>query len=134
MQVSLYTANVPLQIADLPPQFPELADTDTSVYIPASGAGQIGAPIHVRLVAVTDVPLLPTQVTVGGVIVESATPIAGTVPQLSVYVIELLLGRGIVLELEFKIVLELDFKTELELGSSAGHSSLNCPPWPGQME
>ena len=108
-QVSVYvtgaaTVNVPLQVAVLPLQFPELADTDTSLYVPAAGLLQVGAPVQLR-------PLLtavPLQVTVGGVIGVPTVPDEGTLAQASVYVmLELLLGKEL-LELEELLELLLD--------------------------
>jgi hypothetical protein len=73
------TVNVPLHVAVLPLQFPELADTDTLLYVPAAGVLQFGAPVQLR-------PLLtvvPLQVTVGAVIAAPAVPVAGTLEQAS---------------------------------------------------
>jgi hypothetical protein len=93
-QVSVYvtgagaTVKVPPQVAVLPLQFPELADTDTLLYVPAAGLVQFNVVgVQVRPVA-TAVPL---QVTAGGVIAVPAVPDAGTLAQASVYVITLLL-------------------------------------------
>jgi len=84
------TANVPLQLAVFPLQFPELAATDTSLYVPIVGLDQVGAPVQLRpLLTAVDVPLLLTQVTAGAVIAVPAVPVVGTLAQLSVYVIGL---------------------------------------------
>ena len=73
------TVNVPLQVAVLPLQFPELAATDTLLYVPAAGLLQVGAPVQVRPL-VTAVPL---QVTAGEVIAVPAVPVEGTAAQVS---------------------------------------------------
>jgi len=91
-QVSVYvtgaaTVNVPLQVADFPLQFPELVDTDTPLYVPATGLFQLGAPVQLRLLLTGVVMLLlPLQVTVGAVIAVPAVPVEGTLAQVSVYV------------------------------------------------
>ena len=103
------TVNVPLQVAVFPLQFPELADTDTLLYVPATGLPQVGAPVQLRpLLTVVDVLLLPLQVTVGAVIAVPAMPEVGTLAQASEYVmLELLLGKEL-LELEELLELLLD--------------------------
>jgi len=86
----VFTINVPLQVEVLPLQLPELAATDMLVYVPPTRSlqfGALGTPVQVRsLVTDVDVPLLPVQVTAGDVIAVPAEPIAGTLPQVSVYV------------------------------------------------
>jgi len=78
------TVNVPLQVADLPLQFPELADTDMPLYVPITGLFQFGAFVQLRPF-LTDIPL---QVTIGGVIVAPTMPVEGTAAQVSVYAAE----------------------------------------------
>ena len=76
------TVNVPPQVAVFPLQLPELASTDTLLYVPTAGLFQVGAPVQLR-------PLLtavPLQVTTGAVIAVPAVPVVGTLAQVSVYV------------------------------------------------
>jgi len=92
-------------VAVLPLQFPELAYTDTSLYVPAAGLLQLGAPVQLR-------PLLtavPLQVTVGAAIAVPAVPEVGTLAQANVYVM-----LGLLLELLLNVELEL-VATEEEL-------------------
>jgi hypothetical protein len=76
--------NVPLQVADLPLQFPELADTDMPLYVPISGLSQSGALIQSKPLLIST----PLQATVGGVIVMPVIPVEGTAAQVSVYATE----------------------------------------------
>jgi len=73
------TVNVPPQVAVLPLQSPELADTDMPLYVPITGLFQFGAFVQLRPLP-TAVPL---QVTVGGVIVVPTKPVEGTAAQVS---------------------------------------------------
>jgi len=72
------TVNVP-QLAVLPLQVPELADTDT-LYVPAVGLLQVGA--FVQLIPLLTVE--PLHCTVGGVIAVPAVPVEGKPVQVSV--------------------------------------------------
>jgi hypothetical protein len=111
MGVEADTVKVPLQVAVLPAQLPELAEIDMLLYVPATGVDQFGAPVQAR-------PLLtatPLQVTAGGVIAVPAVPDEGTLAQARVYVITLLLlGTTELLLGTFELLLDCA-TAELEL-------------------
>jgi hypothetical protein len=112
-----------LQVAVFPLQFPELADTDMSVYIPPSGLLQTGAFVQLRPL-VTDVePALPVQVTAGAVIALPSSANVAMLAQASVYVIGTELELGATEEL-LGSALELLFCTELDEGTTAAELEL----------
>ena len=78
------TVNVPLHLADLPLQFPELADTNMPLYVPIAGLLQSGAFVQLR----PPLTAVPLQATVGGVIVVPVMLVEGTAEQVSEYVAE----------------------------------------------
>ena len=111
------TVNVPLQVAVLLLQFPAVACTDMSLYVPFAGLLQVGAPIQVR----PPLTVVPLQVTVGGVISVLAIPVEGTAAQASVYVMLELLNTELELETTDELLgveLDEDSIAELELGTA----------------
>jgi hypothetical protein len=122
-----WTVTVPLQVAVFPLQFPELADTDMSVYMPPSGLLQTGAFVQLRPL-VTDVePALLLQVTAGAVITVPSPPtnVADMSAQASVYVIGTELELGAIEEL-LGGALELLLCTELDEGTTAAELELGA--------